>query len=290
MAMKTGFGAVQEAIERSAERSGGGGNFLRTLVWKDDRKDKGELFQHTVRFLTDEVMPCKIYEFIPCKDGKMRDFIIPSSVDDETKDPDVVKQSGVRVPEYGNKNNLIEPRAKDVTLGIVVLREEISEMVDGRRVLSYKDKMETIKYEKDGVEVEETRPAFRLVKQSNKNFWSVVSGYYGRYGTITDRDYEITRNRNDKDTNYTIIPCDPIEDLRTPEDLEEAYNPPTTLENIVKDLASPERARKLLFGDSDEEGENSRESSSDEKPSKESSTETPKDTQFSDLRKQLLEQ
>lgn len=290
MAMKTGFGAVQEAIERSAERSGGGGNFLRTLVWKDDRKDKGELFQHTVRFLTDEVMPCKIYEFIPCKDGKMRDFIIPSSVDDETKDPDVVKQSGVRVPEYGNKNNLIEPRAKDVTLGIVVLREEISEMVDGRRVLSYKDKMETITYEKDGKEVEETRPAFRLVKQSNKNFWSVVAGYWSRYGTITDRDYEITRNRNDKDTNYTIIPCDPIEDLRTPEELEEAYNPPTTLENIVKDLASPERARKLLFGDSDEEGENSRESSSDEKPSKESSTETPKDTQFSDLRKQLLEQ
>ena len=280
--MKTGFGAVQEAIERSAER-GNGGNFLRTIVWKDDRNDKGELFQRTVRFLTDEVVPCKIYEFIPCKDGKMRDFIVPSSVGIDG--PDIIKEAGVKVPQYGNKNNLVEPRAKDVTLGIVVVREEISEMVDGRRVLSYQDKMETVEYEKDGEKVSETRPTFGLVKQSNKNFWGVVAGYFSHYGTITDRDYKITRNRNDKDTSYAVIPCDPIEGLRTPEELAKTYNPPTTLENVVKDLASPDRARKLIYGEGDEA-----ESTSSSNTEAAASTETQGNTQFSDLRKELLEQ
>lgn len=277
---KTGFGAVQEAIDRSAERGQGGG-FLRTLVWKDDRDGKGELYRHTLRFLTDDVVPCEIYEFIPCKDNKKRDFIIPPN------GPDVVKESGIRVPQFGNKNNLIEPKAKNVSLGIAVLREEVSEMVDGRRVLSYKDKMETVSYEKDGQQVEETRPMYVLVKQSNKNFWGIVGGYWGRYGTITDRDYDITRNRNDKDTNYTIIPCDPIDGLKTEEEVSKAYDPPITLESIIKDLSSPERARKLLLGDS-EGGQDGGGSSEGEKRSE--SAEESKKTEFDSLRDQLINQ
>lgn len=283
--MKTGFAAVQELIERSAERGNGGGNFLRTLVWKDDRKDKGEQYRHFVRFLTDDVVPVRMYEFIPCKDGKMRDFIIPDSVKQEG--PDVVKQSGVRVPQYGNRNNLVEPKAKDVVLGIVALREEVPQMIDGRRVTTYQDKMETVEYERDGEKVEETRVAYRLIKQSHRNFWNVVASYAARYGTVTDRDYEIIRNRNDKDTNYTILPCEAVDGLILPEEVEKAYNPPTTLDKIVKDLGSAERARKLLVGDGDD-GDEEKQEPAEEKP--EESTETPKDTQFSNLRKELLEQ
>lgn len=280
--MKTGFQAVQEAIDRSAERNQGGSGFLPYLNWKDDRKEKGESYQKTLRFLTDEVVPCKIYEYIPCKDGKMRDFIVPSSVGVEG--PDYVKESGVRVTQYGNKNNLIEPKARDMTIGLAVLREEVSEMVDGRRVLSYKDKMETVKYEKDGEEVEETRPMFGLIKQSNQNFWGTVAGYWSRYGTIIDRDYQITRNGGGVDTNYTIIPCDPIEGLRDEEEVKAAYDPPTTLEKVIQDLASPERAKKLLLGEGESEGEGKSQANVS------TSSGSNPGSQFDDFRQQLIDQ
>lgn len=283
MSLISGFAAVNQAIEKSAEQGQGGG-FLRTLLWKDDRSDKGELYQHTVRFLTDDVIPCKIYEFIPCKDGKMRDFIVPSSVGLEG--PDVIQELGIKVPQYGNKNNLIEPKARDMTFGLVIVREEKAEMVNGRRVLTYEDKMEEVSYEKDGEKIEETRPMFRIVKQSNRNFWGMMIGYHSRYGTVTDRDYSIERKRNDKDTSYVIIPCDPIEGLRDPEDIAKAYNPPTTLENVIKDLASPERARRLLTGETSE----SKGEGSDKPAASTGSSEESDDSQFSDFRKKLLDQ
>lgn len=281
MAIKSGFGAVQEAIQKSADRNQGGGGHLNYLTWKDDRKDKGEDFQKVLRFLTDEVIPCEIYEYIPCKDGKMRDFIVPTSVGLEGTD--LVLESGVRVTEYGNKNNLIKPKSRSMTLGIAVVREEISEMVDGRRVLSYRDKMEEVTYEKDGQEVTEVRPVYGLVKQSNQNFWGTIAGYWTRYGTITDRDYVISRNGNGTDTNYVIIPCDPIEDLRSPESIEKAYTPPITLKKVVEDLASPERARKLLFGE--EEGDSQKGESKNTSESSSSGS-----SEFDSFRRSLVSQ
>lgn len=284
--MRSGFDAVKAAIEESASRGQGGGGFLPTIVWKDDRNGEGKLYDRTVRFLTDEVVPCKIYEYIPCKDGKLRDFIIPSSVGEDG--PDIVKESGVQVSKFGNKNQMVDPRAKDVTIGLVVLREEKPEMVDGRRVLTVVDKMETVKYEKDGKQVEEERPVYGIVKQSNTNFWGTVAGYWSRYGTITDRDYNITRNGNDVNTNYTIIPLDPIEELRDEDKLKEAYKPPMTLEEYIKNMTSVERAKKLLYGDSSEgEGKATKEKAEESAPEK---VESESGTQFDSLRDELLKQ
>lgn len=282
--IKKGFAALNEAIESSADQ-GSRGNFVPNLQWKDDRNDKGELYQHNVRFVTEDVIPCKIYEYIPCKDGKLRDFIIPSSIGMDG--PDVVKELGVKVPQYGNKSNMIDPKARDMAFGLVVVREEKSEMVNGRRVLTYSDKMETVKYEKDGQEVEETRPMYRIVKQSNRNFWPQIAIYHERYGTIMDRDYTIERRRNDKDTSYVAIPCDPIEGLRDPEEVEAAYDLPIDMESFAKGLADPERARKLLSGD----GSSEKAGESGEKAEKSApKSEAPSDSKFADFRDQLINQ
>lgn len=284
MNIKSGFQAVQEAIDRSQQRGQGGGGFLPYLIWKDDSKGEGKLFEKTVRFLTDEVVPCEVYEFIPCKDGKMRDFIVPSSVGIEG--PDIVEESGILVPQFNNKNNLVKPRKRSVTFGIAAVREERSEIVDGRRTLTYHDKYEKYSYEKDGKTIEGERQVFGLLKQSNSNFWSTVAGYWSRYGTITDRDYVITRKGNGVDTNYTIIPCDPIPELRDPEDIQKHYKPPVEFKSIIEELASPERAERLLLGKS---GEQNSQSNQGESP-KEDKVDTPNDTEFSDFRRQLLDQ
>ena len=275
--MKTGFQAVQAVIEKSKSQNQGG-SFLPYILWKDDRNGEGKEYEKVVRFLTDEVVPCKLYEFIPCKDQKLRDFIVPESVGIES--PDIVKESGVKVPSYNNRAVLVDPKPRDLTLGIVVLREEKSEMVNGRRVLTYRDKMEEVTYEKDGETITEKRPIYGIVKQSNVNFWGTVAGYWSRYGTITDRDYVVTRTNNDKDTLYTIVPCDPVEGLRTEEELKKAYQPPTTLTKLVENLADPERARKLLQG----------EGSTPDKESTQSSGDTTTGTQFASLRNELLDQ
>lgn len=282
--INTGFAALNAAIERSADQ-GSRGNFVPNLQWKDDRNEKGELYQHNVRFVTEDITPCQIYEYVPCKDGKLRDFIIPSSVN--LDGPDVVKELGVKVPQYGNKSNLIDPKARGMAFGLVVVREEKSEMINGRRVLTYSDKMETVKYEKDGQEVEETRPMYRIVKQSIRNFWPQVATYYERYGTVMDRDYTIERRRNDKDTSYIIIPCDPVEGLRDPEEVAAAYTPPIDMKKFVEGLADPERARKLLAGDSSDEGSGS---NSGEGESALPKSEAPTDSKFADFRDQLINQ
>lgn len=282
--MKTGFEAVQSAIEEASERRSGSG-FLQTIVWRDDRKGEGRFYERVVRFLTDEVVPLKLYEYIPCKDGKKRDFIVPSSVGIEG--PDLVQESGVKIPAYNNQSKLLVPRPRDVTMGLVALREEVPEMVDGRRVMTIRDRMETVKVGEGDEQEEKEVPIMGLVKQSNTNFWGTMAGYWARYGTITDRDYLITRTGNGTDTTYTIIPLDPVEELRDPEKLKERYVPVTSLEDYIKGQASVERARKLLLGESETKTESKTESKAEPEAKSES---TKDETEFSSLRDELLQQ
>lgn len=45
-----------------------------------------------------------------------------------------------------------------------------------------------------------------------RNFFSFLEGFAGRYGTVTDRDYHITRKGSDQSTVYAIVPEDPALD------------------------------------------------------------------------------
>lgn len=112
-----------------------------------------------------------------------------------------------------------------------VLREEVME--DGR-VVGVRDVKETV--ERDGQKVESK--AFRMVNQAHSNFFNLLRPYSQRYGTLVDRDYQITRvDRN----SYAFLPLDKIEghDLRDPE-VYAMYEPPFPLYQEVHRLASDE--------------------------------------------------
>lgn len=88
-------------------------------------------------------------------------------------------------------------------------------------------------------------PEIVIVQQKWKNFWSIVQGFAGRYKTVLDRDYHITRNGHDTDTTYQIVPLDPITmpdgtvyDLRRKDLMEQKYPNLPDLRTFVARQAS----------------------------------------------------
>jgi hypothetical protein len=252
--MREGFDEVEKAVE--ASKAPKGGDFLRHLVWKDDRNEKGEQYQHVVRFLPFPVITCETYDFVECDDGIKRSFVSgPSLGLEEGKDPeydekyltDYIAANGIKVAEYKTKD-MKPAKAKSATIGIAVIREEVTEQVDGvaRRVT--RDKIVEREYTTDSGETKKVKGVQAyLVKQAHKNFWSMLTAYNTRYGCIWDRDYVIERRRNDTDTSYAVMPCDPDPELTTKEAILERYQPslpkvddkPFTLRAFVLALADP---------------------------------------------------
>lgn len=126
---------------------------------------------------------------------------------------------------------------------LAVLREEVME---GGRVVGYRDQVRKIAEMKDGQptgnEVEEK--AIVVLNYGYKNFFSVLDGYHSIYGTVLDRDYIVKRSGAELDTMYSIIPLDPITmsdgrrfDLRE-SDMLARYQPIPNLEEIVSERAS----------------------------------------------------
>lgn len=245
--MKTGLEAVKESVAKAkaqAEQSSAG--WLNYFGWKDgDRK--------IIRFLTDEVITTEFYEYIMLNDGKGKsDFPYAPAIDPSFEDW-VVKYGGQSIIN----NQLTDPQKRELTVGLAVLRGEEAVALDGRTVQRPCDTSEEI-------EIQDKKYQSRfygIVKQSYRNFWGPIVGYYGRYGTICDRDYEITRSGSSTDTTYTIIPCDPVDDLRDAEAVQARYgygkkqnadDPnrflycPMTLNEWIKDQASQSRAERLL--------------------------------------------
>lgn len=261
--MGLGMGAVQSAVDRSERR--GNGEYLPAIYWKDDRKGEGKEWSKIIRFITDDVLTCKLYEFVKggptSEDGKQqgRDFIAPGSLVDENGallfpeldgERDYFIAHGVQLPDY--KGNLRDPvkSQKEKTIAIAVVREEVRVEQNGRTVTKYKDKVVKRSWTtQDGEEKSEEGIEFGLVKQGHKNFWSMLVGYYNRWGTICDRDYEIQRLGNGTDTQYVIMPCTPdqsVEDLDTPEKVAAHYEPPVSLKDWAVSKARYAAAEEWL--------------------------------------------
>ncbi len=88
-------------------------------------------------------------------------------------------------------------------IALCCVREEVR---NPGQPISYKDKLREV--EDDGKTVVEKDIV--IAKYAFSNFWSQLVGYGNRYGTILDRDYEITRIGEGLETDYRIIPCDPV--------------------------------------------------------------------------------
>lgn len=286
---KTGLAGVKESIDRAKSRQGGGGGNLRYFTWKDGDK-------HVLRFLTDDVITTHFYEWVLGKDGKAtRDFIsAPSYYEDDPnwKGEDWIQKYGGQSRDFKTKM-LQEAKSRELTVGLAVKREEYSN--DGKQ--GVRDVL-------DKIEVNGTSYAsrfFGIVKQSHGNFWGDLLVFYNRYGTICDRDYEITREGDGKDTKYRFFALDPDPELPDAATAQAHYGygkkhdaddpkrflyVPQTLTEWAEFYASEDRAKYWL------EGTPTRPTGSDgDESATETSVSTDADTtdEFEELRKQLLD-
>ena len=244
--MGIGMGAVSKTAEKQAA-GGGGGAFLQSIYWQDKPNSSQEDREKIVRFLTDDIVTAKVYGFVKGgPKGSGRDFIAPSSLYDEDGTPnfdwvpdarDYFLENNVILPDYSGKPTPASKYAKEQAYGLVVLREE-----KGRN--TFQDKVIHREWEKDGEVKSYDGPVYGYVKQGFPNFWQVLVGFYNRYGTLTDRDYVITRQGFDKSTKYHIVPLDKDPELTTPEQLAERYDPPQDLSDLMKRMADYDEAKK----------------------------------------------
>ncbi|WP_428957811.1 hypothetical protein [Streptomyces sp. cg35] len=88
-------------------------------------------------------------------------------------------------------------------------------------------------------------PRIIVINQPMKGFFSNLKALYGLYRTVCDRDFEITRDGTGTDTNYKIVPIDPIPELKPGTPAWEKYGQAVaereiSLDAIVADKASDE--------------------------------------------------
>lgn len=216
--METGFDAIEKAVKDSAaarSRAGSGtGLWLPYFGWKDD--DSGKRTQ-VIRFLDDKPIVADFYDNIICADGWTRDFIY------DPDKGDFIKKFGAKAKSWAPGGGVETPESRKAVAGIAVLREEIRGDKPGE--VSFRDAPHTVKWRdnKSGSEVEYEARYFGIVKQSLGNFWDTMIGYVGRYGTLCDRDYEITRSGSGFDTKYRIIPMEVDPELDSCEKVQAYY-------------------------------------------------------------------
>lgn len=210
--MESGLAALQRSIEEGKNRPSrrGGGERqeysprLSYFGWKD-----GE--SKVLRFLTDDIKQHMYAEYVLTKDGKSQNFIV---------DPDnnlVAKYGGKARESFVDPTSaMIEPRLVKRAAGVAVLREE-------RPIKGNKTEIVDHLYERTIGDTVLPSRFFGVVRQALKNFWPTLVECAARYGTLTDRDYIIKRLGGGLDTSYSILPCDPIDGLRTPEEVQAFY-------------------------------------------------------------------
>lgn len=88
-------------------------------------------------------------------------------------------------------------------------------------------------------------PRILVINMPMKGFFSHLKALHGLYGTVADRDFSVTRSGTGTETEYKIVPIDPIPDVRpgTPawdKYLQAVNEREISLEGIVADKATDE--------------------------------------------------
>jgi len=91
------------------------------------------------------------------------------------------------------------------TWALAVLREEVRE---GGRTTGFRDMTREVVVKEGQPPV--TEPAIVVINLGRRNFFGPISGWYGRNGTVLDRDFAVTRTGDGLDTLYGPIGLDPI--------------------------------------------------------------------------------
>lgn len=215
MALETGLQAMKNAIAQGKSRASGGGGQpgqysarLDYFSWRDGDKK-------ILRFLTDDVIVAPFADRVVTNTGKAMDFLV---------DPD-----NNLIDKYGGfsrdfvTGEQCAPKLARRGVGVAVLRDE---RPTGETYPGGGQKTEVVDYlyQKDVGGTQLQARWFGIIKQSTSNFWDqLVMGSGDRFGTLCDRDYEVTRIGGDKNTKYSFIPLDPIDELRDPEAVQMLY-------------------------------------------------------------------
>jgi hypothetical protein len=169
-----------------------------------------------------------------------------------------VEYYGGRQREFGT-GNVIVPKLRSMGVGVAVLREEVPDPENPGRTIVV-DAVTTV--EEDGKKYQALQ--FGVLKLPHQNFWKKLTGMQRRYGTLCDRDYEITRHGGDKTTDYEVSAIDSKDDdSKDPEKIRARYgygkkfedsNPkrflfcPQTLDEWVEYYSGQDRAKFWLEG------------------------------------------
>lgn len=206
--MRSGFGEAAKAVAKQKQGFVPPAGKLNYLSMKD-----GDIVY--VRFLDDEIITAKFYEWIVNNQGSTSEFICAPDLyqyDPDWTGRDWVQQYTSETPGIGwakkfKSDQLVVPKLAERTVGMAVEREQVKGP-DGTPVKppQYQDALEEIEGD-DGEK--HVGLHFMLVRQALSNFWDQMVGFHGLYGTICDRDYRIERKGDGLKTTYQAIPLTP---------------------------------------------------------------------------------
>lgn len=216
--LTSGYDVIQQQIEK--QKSRGGFVRLNNIFWRDkDRK--------IIRHLHDDPATIQTHDFVKCADGSEKSFTCRKSlVQVLDAGLDIVPQPcPLCLTEVTDDKgtHLMKPRS--VAWGLAALRQ-VDPAKRSREIIDVIEEVEIPVPGKDGETQKVMAPQIGVVSQSLSNFWNHFANYMARYRTTLDRDYEVVREGGGRSKGapaYTVIPEDPIEDLKTKEDLWEHY-------------------------------------------------------------------
>lgn len=91
-------------------------------------------------------------------------------------------------------------------------------------------------------------PRLLVINQPMKGFFANLKALHGLYGTVCDRDFAITRDGTGTDTNYKIVPIDPIPDLKPGTPAWELYTQSVAERQVNLEVIVAEKASDEYYG------------------------------------------
>ncbi|THA72449.1 hypothetical protein E6R60_26310 [Streptomyces sp. A0642] len=254
LAFRKGGSAAEEA-EKEANANNGGRKGPDYFSLKEDKASA------VIRLLTDhdDWLYVEQHSFVPTKPAPKGSENWPKSMTSVCrKDPAFAGHYGdCYICDNKIKNNFGKVASSRIRIWALAIERELVRG-DGTEALGGPTKQGIVIGVRDKVdEVDEIGPDDKptgnklryprllLINQPMKGFFSNLKALHGLYGTVCDRDFEITRDGTGTDTNYKIVPIDPIPEIKpgTPawvKYLESVTEREVVLEAIVAEKASDE--------------------------------------------------
>lgn len=236
-----------QAEERAAHSGGDAG--IRSVNFKEDTTT-------IIRFVSEDVRVVKVHNFVNCRDGKKRTFLCPNVDDNNDYDEDGPCLICKNYTRKGRNDKIIRDYPSDRGLGLVALRETKSGKLNGKMTTITLDVplpgTQTVTIDGETKDYEEV-PYVGLVNMGLSSFWDSVINVFARYGTIIDRDFQITRTGTGFDTKYGVIALDKADapDLDSAEKVAERYKVAVanhmSIDDYVKKMSSLDYQRKFAI-------------------------------------------